>query len=154
MPDAPRYDDDQDEIPGIGAISRRRGFWDSDWHVSKTIPLSLILAVVMQTAGIAWVARGIQSETEINARQIEANHEAFRDYRVRTSDQINRLRSDVQALRQSVQTQSVHLGRIDQNMAAVRETMTRMADEISALAAATRANTRDRTTRPGTGDGR
>lgn len=40
-----------------------RGY-DQSWHLDRKVPIALILAIVMQTAGIIWFAAGIYHRVE------------------------------------------------------------------------------------------
>lgn len=128
----------QDDRKGL-----RRRQEEDHFHVTRTIPLGLILALVVQTAGMAWLARGILAETEVNAGAIEATARELDSYRQQTTRQVSQMRADIRDLRESVQGQSIQLGRIDQNILAMRESIEQLAESTAALAEETRRNSRD-----------
>lgn len=112
-------------------------------HVTRTIPLGLILSLVVQTAAMAWIARGILAETEINAGAIAATSRELDSYRAQTTRQVGVMQGDIRDLRENVREQSVQLGRIDQNIIAMREGIERLAEDMGTLADDTRRNARD-----------
>lgn len=73
------------------------------WHLSKSVPLSIILAVIAQTVTLVWFIAGLDAATAQNAREI-SRHE-----------------SRIEALEVSVQSQSVSIARMDENIQAIRD---------------------------------
>ena len=47
---------------------------DDSWHLSKSVPISFILAIVMQTIALVWYVSSLDSNVEVNTREI-ARHE-------------------------------------------------------------------------------
>lgn len=114
----------------MGQDENSDGRSDSYWHVSKTIPVSLILAIVLQTAGIAWTIRGIQADADINGQRIEANARTITSNFEANQHQIAQLASTVETLRDTVANQSVQLGRIEQNILSVKEGLDGLSDQL------------------------
>lgn len=79
------------------------------WHLSKSVPLSLIAAIAAQTLGIVWYISSLDSSVEINAREI-ARHEVR-----------------IQAIEKTAQDQAITLARIDENLNAIRDIVEKMA---------------------------
>lgn len=79
------------------------------WHLSKSVPISIIGAVVVQTATIVWFIAGLSAAVELNARDI-VRHEARLD-----------------ALEVSVQAQAVSIARMDENIQAIRDIVEQLA---------------------------
>ena len=77
---------------------------DNQWHLSKSVPVTFILAIVMQTIALVWFVASLDSEIESNTREL-VRHE-----------------TRLIALEASVQAQAVAMGRIDENIKA-RKTM-------------------------------
>jgi len=77
------------------------------WHLSKSVPVSFILAIVLQTIGLVWYMSDLDSSVETNAREI-ARHEVR-----------------IMEVERTAQTQAVMLGRIDENIKAIRENLER-----------------------------
>ena len=73
------------------------------WHLNKSVPLSIILAVIAQTITLVWFIAGLNAATEQNARDL-VRHEAR-----------------ILAVETSVQSQAVAIGRMDQNIQAIRD---------------------------------
>lgn len=48
-------------------MAKRKDDMDSDarWHLDKRIPIALIIALLSQTAGAIWWARGIEAKVEM-----------------------------------------------------------------------------------------
>jgi type VI protein secretion system component VasK len=79
------------------------------WHLSKSVPITFIVAVVMQTVALVWYVSTLDASIKQNARDI-TKHEAR-----------------VEALEKTVQSQAVTLGRIDENLKAIRDLVEQMA---------------------------
>ena len=82
---------------------------NDSWHLSKSVPLSLIAAIAAQTLGIVWYISTLDSNVEINAREI-ARHEVR-----------------IQAIEKTSQDQAITLARIDENLNAIRDIVETMA---------------------------
>ena len=81
------------------------------WHLSKSVPVSLIVAIVLQTISLVWYVSSLDSSVKNNARDL-----------VRQETRIN-------TLEKTVQSQAVSLGRIDENIKAIRNLVERMAEQ-------------------------
>lgn len=79
------------------------------WHLSKSVPITFIVAIVMQTVSLVWYVSTLDSSIKQNARDI-TKHEAR-----------------IEALEKTVQSQAVTLGRIDENLKAIRDLVEQMA---------------------------
>ena len=44
------------------------------WHLSKSVPATFVLAIIIQTLGLVWYMSTLDSNVTINAREI-ARHE-------------------------------------------------------------------------------
>lgn len=73
------------------------------WHLSKSVPVTFILAIILQTIALVWYVSSLDSTVETNAREI-ARHE------IRINE-----------IEKTAQLQAVMLGRIDENIKAIRE---------------------------------
>jgi uncharacterized coiled-coil protein SlyX len=80
------------------------------WHMSKSVPISFIFAIVMQTVALVWFVSSLNSSVEANAKEL-----------VRHETRINSLES-------VVQTQAVTLARLDENIRAIRSAVEKMAN--------------------------
>ena len=81
------------------------------WHLSKSVPVTLIIAIVLQTISLVWYVSSLDSSVKNNARDL-----------VRQETRIN-------TLEKTVQMQAVSLGRIDENIKAIRNLVERMAEQ-------------------------
>ena len=81
------------------------------WHLSKSVPVSLIIAIVLQTISLVWYVSSLDSAVKNNSRDL-----------VRQETRIN-------TLEKTVQSQAVSLGRIDENIKAIRNLVERMAEQ-------------------------
>ena len=79
------------------------------WHLSKSVPITFIVAIVMQTVALVWYVSTLDSSIKQNARDI-TKHEAR-----------------IEALEKTVQSQAVTLGRIDETLKAIRDLVEQMA---------------------------
>jgi hypothetical protein len=78
---------------------------EESWHLSKSVPITFILAIALQTFGVIWYMSNLDSNVELNARDI-ARHEI----------RINEMEKQTQELK-------VLNARIDENIKAIREMM-------------------------------
>ena len=83
------------------------------WHMSKSIPATFILAIAVQTVGLVWYMSSLDATVETNAREI-ARHE------IRINE-----------VERTAQLQAVSLGRIDENIKAIRNMVEVMADRAN-----------------------
>jgi septal ring factor EnvC (AmiA/AmiB activator) len=84
---------------------------NNSWHLSKSVPVSLILALVIQAAAIVWTVSQMQSNIEANANSIV------------------RIEIRTEKLELAVQGQAVALARIDENIKAIRMSVERIASK-------------------------
>ena len=84
---------------------------NNSWHLSKSVPVSLIVALVLQAAAIVWTVSQMQSSIEANASSIVK-------IEIRT-----------EKLELAVQGQAVALARIDENIKAIRMSVERIASK-------------------------
>jgi len=75
------------------------------WRLSKSVPITFILAIVVQTFGMIWYVSTLDSNVTLNARDI-ARHEI----------RLNEMEKQTQELK-------VLNARIDENIKAIREMM-------------------------------
>ena len=76
---------------------------NEQWHLSKSVPISFLFGLMVQTATIIWFIAGLNSSVETNTREID-RHEVR-----------------LQNLEAIVQTQAVAIARMDENIQAIRE---------------------------------
>ena len=75
---------------------------DTEWHLSKTVPVTLVIAIICQTVALVWYVSSLDNSVKNNAREI-LRHEV----RIDTLDKI-------------VQSQALTLARIDENIKSIR----------------------------------
>jgi hypothetical protein len=78
---------------------------ENEWHLSKSVPLTFIMAIVGQTIALVWFVASLDSDIESNTREL-VRHE-----------------TRLIALEASVQAQAVAMGRIDENIKAIKNMM-------------------------------
>ena len=83
----------------------------NNWHLSKSVPVTLIVALVLQAAAIVWTVSQMQSSIEANATNLI------------------RLETRTEKLEMAVQSQAVALARIDENIKAIRTHVERIASK-------------------------
>ena len=76
-----------------------------EWHLSKSIPLTFVLAILARTVALVWFVSSLNSSIESNTRDL-MRHEAR-----------------INALEKVVQQQAVTMGRIDENIKSIRMMM-------------------------------
>lgn len=73
------------------------------WHLSKSVPITVITALVLQFAGIVWTVSTMQANIDRNARDI------------------GQLEVQVDSLRQASAKQAVQLGRIEEGIKSINK---------------------------------
>ena len=79
------------------------------WHLSKSVPLSIIFAVIAQTVTLVWFIAGLNASIDSNAKDI-VRHE-----------------TRLEALETSVQNQAISVARMDENIQAILQMLEQMA---------------------------
>jgi len=85
------------------------------WHLSKSVPITLIFALVVQAGAIVWTVSSMNSG-------IEANQERIVKVEART-----------ESLEKTVQNQAVMFARMDENIKSIRDTMDKIAAKLDNL---------------------
>lgn len=84
---------------------------ETSWHLSKSVPVTLVLAIVAQTLSLVWYISSLDSAVKANARDLIRNE------------------TRIESLEDIVQTQAVTLGRMDENIKAIRNSVEKMASK-------------------------
>lgn len=84
---------------------------EDNWHLSKSVPVTLVLAIVAQTVALVWYISSLDSAVKANARDIIRNE------------------TRLESLETIVQSQAVTLGRMDENIKAIRDSVEKMASQ-------------------------
>jgi hypothetical protein len=80
---------------------------NDQWHLSKSVPISFILAIFAQTIALIWFVATLRNDVDNNSAQI-IRHE-----------------TRIEAVEQNLQSQAVMLARIDENLKAIRDAIER-----------------------------
>jgi len=80
------------------------------WHLSKSVPITLIFGLLVQAGAIVWTVSMMMADIESNMRDIMV------------------LEMTVSELEDVVQSQQVSLARIDENIKAIRDAVEYMMD--------------------------
>lgn len=80
----------------------------NSWHLSKSVPISIIVGFIMQFAGFVWTAGQMAEQIESNARSIQ------------------QIEVRLESVRAQTQTQAVQLGRIEENISATRRAIEKL----------------------------
>ena len=83
---------------------------EDSWHLSKSVPITLIFGLLVQGAAIVWTVSMMMSDIEGNREDIVA------------------IEQRMGRLEDSVQSQAVALARIDENIKAIRSSVEKMAN--------------------------
>ena len=84
---------------------------DDNWHLSKSVPITLIFGLLVQGAAIVWTVSMMMSDIENNREEIII------------------LEKRIGRIEVSVQNQAISLARIDENIKAIRSSVEKMANE-------------------------
>ena len=83
---------------------------EDSWHLSKSVPITLIFGLLVQGAAIVWTVSMMMSDIENNREEIMS------------------LQQRMARIETSVHEQAVSLARIDENIKAIRSSVEKMAD--------------------------
>ena len=78
------------------------------WHLDKRVPLALMFGLLMQAGVFGWWAAAIDGRVAVTERDI------------------NRVERQIQVMTTAAQQQAVQLGRIEENLSALRGDIARM----------------------------
>ena len=84
---------------------------EDNWHLSRSVPITLIFGLIAQAAAIVWTVSMMMSDIE------------------RNSEEIMRLQSRMSIVEDATQRQAVSMARIDENIKAIRQSVEKMANE-------------------------
>ena len=84
---------------------------DNQWHLSKTVPVTMILAILIQTVSLVWYVSSLDNSVKNNSRDLL------------------RQETRIETLEKVVQTQALTLARIDENIKSIRIMMEEMRKE-------------------------
>ncbi len=84
---------------------------EDNWHLSRSVPITLIFGLIAQAAAIVWTVSMMMSDIE------------------RNGEEIMRLQSRVSIVEDATQRQAVSMARIDENIKAIRQSVEKMANE-------------------------
>jgi hypothetical protein len=82
---------------------------DTQWHLSKSVPITFILAIILQTIALIWFVATLRNDVDANQKEIL------------------RIETRTESLESVVQTQAITLGRIDENIKSIRMILDSMA---------------------------
>jgi hypothetical protein len=82
---------------------------NNQWHLSKSVPVTFILAIVAQTVALIWFVATLRNDVDVNRQSIGRNLSG-----------IEQNKEQISQLRVVVQSQAVTLARIDENIKAIR----------------------------------
>ena len=84
---------------------------EDGWHLSKSVPATLLLGLVTQAAAIVWTVSMMMSDIDRNSQDIA-------EFNMR-----------MQKVEASVQTLAISMARIDANIEHIRASVSKMADQ-------------------------
>ena len=80
---------------------------ENSWHLSKSIPITFLFAILLQTVALIWFVATLRNDVDTNKNSIK------------------RLEEDSGRLESIVHSQAVTLGRIDENIKSIRDLVER-----------------------------
>lgn len=80
---------------------------DREWHLSKSVPVTFILAIMAQTIALIWFVATLRNDVDMNQKQL-----IRQETRLETVEEV-------------VQGQAIMLARIDENLKAIRDAVER-----------------------------
>jgi hypothetical protein len=83
---------------------------EESWHLSKSVPATLIVGLITQGAAIVWTVSMMMGDIETNTQDIDMFHERIGE------------------IEDMVQSQAVSMARIDTNIMHIRGAVEKMAE--------------------------
>jgi len=83
---------------------------EEGWHLSKSVPATLLLGLITQAAAIVWTVSMMMADIQQNTEKL-----------IGFSERVSKVES-------MVQSQAVSMARIDENIKAIRSSVEKMAD--------------------------
>jgi|DEB0MinimDraft_6_1074348.scaffolds.fasta_scaffold53738_2 hypothetical protein len=80
------------------------------WHLSKSVPLTLVLAIACQTVALIWFVATLRNDVDTNRNNL------------------SRLEGRTMSVESLVQRQAISIARMDENIKAIRSAVEKMAD--------------------------
>ena len=84
---------------------------EDNWHLSRSVPITLIFGLMAQAAAIVWTVSMMMSDIE------------------RNGEEIMRLQSRLSIVEDATQRQAISMARIDENIKAIRQSVEKMAND-------------------------
>lgn len=84
---------------------------DEPWHLSRSVPITFIFAIFMQTVALIWFVATLRNDVDINKTNIV------------------RIETRTTQLETIVQGQAVTMARMDENIKAIRDAVETMANK-------------------------
>lgn len=84
---------------------------EDNWHLSRSVPITLIFGLIAQAAAIVWTVSMMMSDIE------------------RNGEEIMRMQSRLASVEDATQRQAVSMARIDENIKAIRQSVEKMASK-------------------------
>ncbi len=84
---------------------------EDNWHLSRSVPITLIFGLIAQAGAIVWTVSMMMADIE------------------RNGEEILRLQSRMSIVEDATQRQAVSMARIDENIKAIRQSVEKMANE-------------------------
>ena len=81
---------------------------DEPWHLNKSVPLTLVFTIAVQTVALVWFISQLNSTVVSNTKDII------------------RVQTEISVMERTVQTQAVSMARIDENIKAIRDAVDNM----------------------------
>ena len=79
----------------------------NEWHLSKSVPVSLIVSILAQTVALVWFVSTLRNDVNNNTTQL-IRHE-----------------TRIESVEDVAQNQAIMLARIDENLKAIRDAIER-----------------------------
>jgi len=84
---------------------------DNSWYLSKSVPIAFVAAIILQTVALVWYVSQLDGSVKNNTRDL-VRHE-----------------TRLESLENIVQSQAVTMGRMDENIKAIRQAVEQMANK-------------------------
>jgi len=82
---------------------------EQEWHLSRSVPITMIFAIACQTVALIWFVATLRNDVDANQTKIV------------------QLETRTETLSRMVQDQSVMIARMDENIKAIRDIIEKMA---------------------------
>lgn len=94
---------------------------EKQWHLSRSVPITLIVAIMIQTTGAIWWASAISSKVDALESTVTTQNQSFAQENLRQWDQINKVENLVEQTVSNGRITEALLGKLEAQVEDLKE---------------------------------